>query len=454
MPLAAPNSSPVLRTLVAAALLCLACASVQAADTVTVGGTSYVNKGLVVVGRIPADLRDKFGENLGSGSGLAADRTTWTRGPDGYRGVFYLLPDRGYNVAGTIDFRARLYKLSIVLKPAEDSSSTPPDARQRSVVATLTDTILLTDTAGQPLTGLDAVGVRQAANGFPDMPEASNGRISLDSEAVVLMPDGSFFISDEYGPYIYRFSAEGRMLSAIRPPDAFIPMRNGKVNFSSNNPGPGGKPPVPANPDTGRQNNQGFEGLALTPDGRFLAAILQSATRQDGGISPETRRYTRMVFYDISNIERPTLVREYVVPLPVFKDAAGKTRVAAQSELYALGDNRFLLLCRDSDNGYGTAGPTSVYRNIEVLDTSQATNIAGGPYDGTRPVAPNGELEASIVPAALTSFIDINDNTELNKFGLHNGEPNDRNNLSEKWEGMALVPALDPINPQDFFLFV
>jgi hypothetical protein len=42
----------------------------------------------------------------------------------------------------------------------------------------------------------------------------------------------------------------------------------------------------------------------------------------------------------------------------------------------------------------------------------------------------------------------------LKKFGLHNGEPNDRNNLSEKWEGMALVPALDPENPNDYFLFV
>jgi hypothetical protein len=59
-----------------------------------------------------------------------------------------------------------------------------------------------------------------------------------------------------------------------------------------------------------------------------------------------------------------------------------------------------------------------------------------------------------IAPATLRLFIDINDNAELDKVGLRNGEPNDRNNLSEKWEGMALVPALDPANPQDFFLFV
>jgi hypothetical protein len=58
------------------------------------------------------------------------------------------------------------------------------------------------------------------------------------------------------------------------------------------------------------------------------------------------------------------------------------------------------------------------------------------------------------VPAALKTFIDINDNAELAKFGLHNGPPQDRNNLYEKWEAMGLVPALDPANPRDYFLFV
>ncbi len=42
-------------------------------DTITFGGKTYVAKGLVGVGRLPADLRDKFGENFGSGSGLAPD---------------------------------------------------------------------------------------------------------------------------------------------------------------------------------------------------------------------------------------------------------------------------------------------------------------------------------------------------------------------------------------------
>lgn len=444
-------SAPAFALLLSAALL-----PAWAADTVTVGSLSFVNKGLVGVGRMPSDMRDSLGETIGAGSGFAVDPKTWVRTGDSYRGTFYMVPDRGYNITGTTDFRARFYKVSIVFNPSTDPSGLSPDARQKTVDATLGETIVLKDAAGTPLTGLDPSegGVRPAGGGFPAMPQAKTGAVSLDAEGIVLLPDGNHFISDEYGPYIYRFSPDGRLLSAIRPPEAFIPQRNGKDHFSSNNPGPGAAEPKPANPETGRQNNQGFEGLALTPDGKFLVVILQSATRQDGGTSPETRQNTRILYYDISNLDRPNLVREHVVPLPFYNTADGKKRVAAQSELYALSETLFLLLCRDSGNGYGLEGATSMYRKIEILDTSKATNIAGSKYDGLVPVAPKGTLEDGIVPATLTTFIDINDNSQLNKFGLHNGEPNDRNDLYEKWEGMALVPALDPANPRDFFLFL
>jgi len=429
--------------------------AIRGGETVTIGNLTFVNQALVGVGRLPANLRDKFGETFGSGSAIAVDPKSWVRTPTGYQGTFYMLPDRGFNVTGTSDYRARVNKLFITFTPLDDPAAVPVAQRQNSVAATLTDTILLTDAAGQLLTGLDPDGIRRAANGLPDLPQASNGRVSIDSESLALLPDGGFFIGDEYGPYVYRFSPAGRLLAAIRPPEAFLPKRKGKDHFASNNPGPGGRAPEPPEPETGRANNQGFEGLTLTPPGgKFLVAALQSATRQDGGTSPATRRYSRLLYYDVADRERPRLVREYVVPLPLFESADGERRVAAQSELLALDETFFLLLCRDSGNGYGTGGATSRYRSINLLDTSRATNIAGSRYDGTVPVAPNGKLVDGVVPATLTRYIDINETAELQKFGLHNGEPNDRNNLSEKWEGMALAPALDPANPNDYFLFV
>src|SRR5829696_4525936 len=81
--------------------------------------SGFVNKGLVGVGRLAADTKDKFGETFGSGSGIAVDWKSWRRTAEGYSGTFYLLPDRGYNVQGTTDYRARLNKVSVTFKPVD-----------------------------------------------------------------------------------------------------------------------------------------------------------------------------------------------------------------------------------------------------------------------------------------------------------------------------------------------
>ncbi|RWC24448.1 MAG: hypothetical protein EOS27_30375 [Mesorhizobium sp.] len=422
-------------------------------STATVGG--LVNKGLVGVGRIPAAQRDKFGETFGSGSGMAIDTSGWTHDASGYKGSLWLLPDRGYNVVGTTDYRPRLNTIGIEFAPVAPGAAPATGQEQTGVKATLADTMLLTDDKGADATGLDPLnGVRAASGDMPILPEA-NGKLALDNEAIVRLPDGSMFISDEYGPNIYRFSADGHLLSATQPPAALVPMRHGALNFASDNPGPGAAEPDPKDPDTGRQNNQGLEGMAMTPDGKFLIAVLQSAPRQDGGDSGSTRQNTRALVYDASDLAHLKLAHEYVVPLPVFKDAKGKTKIAAQSEIVALSDQTFLMLTRDSGNGQGVKGDASLYRQINVVDLSTATDIAGGPFDAAdKPVAPKGVLDPSVTPAKLTPFIDINDSAELGRFGLHNGAPNDKNNLSEKWEAMSVVSVLDPKLPDDYFLFV
>ncbi|QND63884.1 esterase-like activity of phytase family protein [Mesorhizobium loti] len=423
-------------------------------STATVGG--LVNKGLVGVGRIPAAQRDKFGETFGSGSGMAIDTSGWTHDAAGYKGSLWLLPDRGYNVVGTTDYRPRLNTIGIEFAPVAPGAAPAAGQEQTGVKATLADTMLLTDDKGADATGLDPLnGVRAASGDMPILPQADNGKLALDNEAIVRLPDGSMFISDEYGPNIYRFSADGHLLSATQPPAALVPMRHGAPNFASDNPGPGAAEPDPKDPDTGRQNNQGLEGMAMTPDGKFLIAVLQSAPRQDGGDSGSTRQNTRALVYDASDLGHLKLAHEYVVPLPVFKDAKGKTKIAAQSEIVALSDNTFLMLTRDSGNGQGLKGDTSLVRQIFVVDVSAATDIAGGAFDAAdKPLAPKGVLDPSVTPAKLTPFIDINDSAELGRFGLHNGAPNDKNNLSEKWEAMSVVSVLDPKLPDDYFLFV
>lgn len=412
-------------------------------QTVTVGDVEFENYGLVGVGRMPASTLDELGETFGSASSMAFDISSWKRTPTGYEGTLYLLPDRGYNVEGPINYRARLNRLAIKFTPVQPGTAPPEGKEQSAVEATLGAPILLTDQAGAPFTGLDPVKPqRPAAGEFPELPQGPNQRISIDAEGLVRMPDGSVYISDEYGPYIYRFSRQGVLQSAIAPPAAFIPMRNDRPDFSAEDP----------DPDVGRVNNRGFEGLTLTPGGKFLIAVLQSPTVQDGG---KKAAHTRALVYAMTDPMRPVLVREHVITLPSYNEPDGSSAVAAQSEVAALSDEVLLMLCRDSRRGYGAAKRGgSLYRKLGLVDLRDRTNTLAAPYSNHPWIAPNGKLEDGIAAATFTEVIDLNNERELARFGLHNQGKNDRNQLSEKWESIGIVSALDPQRPDDFFIFV
>ena len=443
-----------------AALLALAL-PVQAQTII--GGQVFTVQEMVGVGRLAANLRDTHGETFGSISGLWADLASWQRVGNTYTGTFLAAPDRGYNIAGTIDYAPRLNTLQMSFTPAAPGAS---GLAQNQIALTLTDSTRLYEAlAGggtQFLTGLDPVpggvatgGARPATATLPELPQAFNGKLALDAEGVVVLADGSRLISDEYGPSIYRFAADGRFLGALAVAPSVRPLRNGVTDYSSNNPTVGQPAPTPANPSAGRANNQGFEGLTVSPDGRTLFVGLQSAARQDlnpasGTTAAATRDHTRVFTYDISNPADIRLTGEYVVKLPKFVQN-GATLVAAQSELLALSSTQLLMLPRDS-NGREVGTQTSLLRAVEIVDLSGATNILGASFEAQ--IAPGGVLNPVIVPAAKSLLLDINDRNQLNRFGLTNGQQAGFENLSEKWEGLALLPALDPSRPDDYFLFI
>jgi hypothetical protein len=431
-------------------LLPVAISAAESPRAAALGGQLFVNHGLVGMGRMPAAQRDRFGETFGSFSAFTFQPGSWRRETDGsYKGMLFAQPDRGYNGAGTTNYIPRYNKIEVTFRPAPGGA-----AAQNQVGLQLVDTVRYTESSGAPFTSLDPVSSGTGSRpGLPPLPQAYNGRLSLDAEGIVVQPDGTVWVSDEYGPYVFRFAADGRLLGVIRPPEALVPKRAAADSFASNNPGTGQPAPVPVDPVAGRQNNQGLEGLALSPDGRTLFTLLQSATRQDGGTgSSGPRRFTRLLAYDVTGNE-PRLKGHFVVALPTFLVGTA-TRVAAQSEILALNNHQILVLARDG-NGHGLANPVSAYRSVQVHDISAATNLVGTTYETTAtPVAPNGVLVPGVVASTSTELVDINDAAQLAKFGLNTGPVDNNNTLSEKWEALALVPALDPFAPDDWFLFV
>ncbi|KAF7291259.1 Phytase-like domain-containing protein [Mycena indigotica] len=416
--------------------------------SVSLGGVTYINQGLVAFGLIPSNATESTGDTLGGlGSAVAVKPGTWRMQADGtYAGTLVVQPDRGFNVLTTIDYQARRHELSFVLSPYTGSAALSFADAQKTLKLTYLNTTLLSERNGTKTSGLDPQAIRAADPGFgaadptadPQMPIASlnEPHLSVDAEGIVINADGTYWLSDEYGPYIYRFSAAGQLLQTIQPPEAILPLsKKGKLNFTSED-----------DPDTGRGANQGFEGLTLDPLTNTLYAILQSGTIQDGAA-----QFTRLLAYDVSQLDVAVpLIGEWVVPLPV--SSGGKVR--STSELHFVSPGVFLTLARDG-NGHGGSGTDVKYKHVDLFSIANATSIAHTDFDSAAtPVAPKAKLAKGVTAAAYASFLDIADPAGLARFGLHTGDPDDRTLINAKWEGLALAPAGVPGAPDDYFLFV
>ncbi len=88
-----------------------------------------------------------------------------------------------------------------------------------------------------------------------------NSANGLDSEAVAVAPDGTFWVSDEYGPYIVHFSTSGQEIERYSPYVATTTTTtDGETIY-----------PLPSEL-LKRAKNKGMEGLTITPSGDYLSA--------------------------------------------------------------------------------------------------------------------------------------------------------------------------------------
>ena len=393
---------------------------------------------------------------------MSLDLKTWRRNADGsYSDVMFTLPDRGLNdvsgIVGTSDYRGRVHRSLLTLRPSTSTTVLPQATTLQNQLSIVPDGgFLFTDTIGANFTRRDPQTSTLVRGGitYPTPPagDSGAGRISLDAEAIAFRPDGSFYVSDEYAAMIYYFDATGRQIGAIPSVPALVPLTGGAINFNSVNLG-----------TVGRRNNEGLESVAIIPDGKRLVTILQSATVQDtNGANQQTRNNTRLFVYDISANATPTTpIGHYVLQLPTFTlagNGAAVDRTAAQSEMLALNSTQFLVLSRDGiGRGSGASATNSpVFKSVLLVDIAGATNLAGTSFETSyAPIATNGFLNSTIVPAAQVQLVNLLNPVQLNRFGRKlNTAPSNSTSLSEKWEAMGLAPVLEESAAQDFFLFV
>jgi hypothetical protein len=324
----------------------------------------------------------------------------------------YGLSDRGPNVDGRTDNEKVL--------PVPDFQPRINRYRLTDGAAKVEKTIGLTGPDGKPLNGLvdpraDTGETLVDMNGAP-LPTSDHG---LDTEGLVALPDGTFWISDEYGPFLVHFDAAGKELERLSPFDGSLPR---ELAF--------------------RTPNQGMEGLTITPDGSTLVGIMQSALKTPGlEGSAKSVAFTRIVTVDLAT----KAVAEYLYPLA----NPQKSKVAV-SEITALTKTTFLVDERDGELQPGAD------KKIYVADIAGATDVgphatvpgatyrgdAGGLQVGGKPietavgVTTDGDAIAAlkakgITMASKTVKLDLGDMlTQLNGKGEFFGH--------DKVEGLAI----------------
>ncbi len=329
-------------------------------------------------------------------------------------GQFYLMTDRGPNfestTSGQLIFPVPAFAPQIGLFEIDGDS-----LRRTKVIS-------LKDAAGHALTGLPnpagqggtgETAIDLDGNALAPDPEG------LDPEGLVALPDGTFWISDEYGPHILRVDAEGRTLERINPYGTGTGGRKLPRVFSQ------------------RRANRGMEGLALTPDGTTLVGIMQSALDNpfsDRNNIRSKSRLTRIVTFNIATGATQQYV--YLQEIPNL----------ANSEIIALSNLEFHVLERD---GAFPGHPTvpAQYKRVYKINLGGATDVSDPADSDSGILINNKTLEqltieelnaAGIVPVSKTLVVDV--------LAVLPSYPHD------KPEGIALISAnvLAVVNDDDF----
>ena len=267
--------------------------------------------------------------------------------------------------------------------------------------------IELRDPNGRKITGLpnpDNGNTGETAVDLQDKPLGTDP-YGLDSEGLVALKDGTFWISDEYGPWLVHVDAKGKLLERVGP-------------FAADK-SAGGKslPKVLAR----RRANRGMEGLTMTPDGKYLVGMMQDPVDNPDVAIRKTSKLNRVVFYD----PKTGASWQYAYLMDETSSVV--------SEIAAVTNTTFIISERDQLFPGDPKSPSKLKR-IYKIDISGATDISD-PADGANGRLVNGKTLEQLSEAQLkdAGIAAVSKELVADLLALPGGYPHDKS------EGLAVI---------------
>lgn len=357
--------------------------SVGAADRPLNAGVLSVTGRIELIGtaEIPGDRPDLSGDQTLLENGEVAGRIGGFSAIDATEkpGIYRVLPDRGPD-DGATSFRCRSHLIEIQVEPRAVAP----------VTVELLATEFMTDEQGRGWYGSSTAPVSSESAG------------RLDPEGLRSLSGGRYLLSDEYGPSILEFAADGRLLRAWPTPRHMQVEHPAKTKEEEN-----------ALNQTGRASNKGIEGLAVSHDGRSVVGLFQQALLQDSVRSPESGspsgKVCRLLVIDQATHETKELLYEL------------DSSEFGTNEILAAGPDQYLVIEKD-----GLSGSEAAFRKLMLISTAEATNVAGMDCSFA------GGIPSDVKPVSKTEFLDF-----LNpEYGLSG------DSMPEKIEGLTWGPNL------------
>lgn len=280
------------------------------------------------------------------------------------RGSFFALPDNGFGAQGnSADFVIGFYHVTPHFKKKGDGTTSRGEVTVNGFTpfsdpSGFLDASFITDGPVYKRTYYYPAGTVIAVD-----PSIRNGRLltgaDFDVESITRLDDGTFWVGEEFGPYLLHFDSKGRLLSApVRHP--FLRAPQNPLNLLL---GPSNLP-----------SSRGFESMSRNADGSTLYLTTEASI-----LSETDKRLLEIYEFDTDTEQYTGRAFKYA------KDSSDSitggvnnaSNIFVTGDLTHIGRDRYIIIERDDFQGPPSSAAPPRQKKLYLIDLKKADEKTG-----------------------------------------------------------------------------